>query len=228
MDLKELENSLAIKFRNQELLREALTHRSYLNENDDPNLRHNERMEFLGDAVLELVVTDFLYHRFPDSPEGNLTAYRSALVRTETISEAARDLNLEPYLLMSKGEAKDEGRARDYILANAFEAFLGALYIDQGYQATEAIIEEVIFPRVDEVIAKRLWKDAKSYVQEKAQEHYKITPEYELVSQTGPDHNKTFTVAIKFGERQVATGTGLSKQKAQQDAATKAIKSEDW
>lgn len=224
----EFQNRLGINFRDSELLKQAFTHRSYINEYKGTGLEHNERLEFLGDAVLELVVTDFLYNKYPDTNEGILTAYRSALVRTESISQAARDMGMNDLLLLSKGEARDEGKARDYILANTFEAFVGAVYLDQGYDVVKKIIADALFENIETVIAEGSWKDAKSHVQERAQEHYGQTPRYELVSAEGPDHDKEFVMAIYFGDKKIAEGTGNSKQRAQQDAAQKAIEQEGW
>lgn len=222
------EQKLNIEFQNKSLLQQAFIHRSYINEHKGTDLEHNERLEFLGDAVLELVVTDFLFEKYPDVAEGRLTAYRSALVRTESISAAARAMGMNDLLMLSKGESRDEGKARDYILANTFESFVGAVYLDRGYDAARSIIKDALFDTIEEIIAEGSWRDAKSYVQEKAQEIYAETPRYELVSSEGPDHDKNFVMAIYFGDKEIAEGAGNSKQKAQQDAAQKAIQSEGW
>lgn len=222
------EKQLHLNFNNKELLRQAFIHRSYINEQPKSGLEHNERLEFLGDAVLELVVTDFLYRKYPDVAEGKLTAYRSALVRTESISSAARLMGMNDLLLLSKGESRDEGKARDYILANTFESFIGAVYLDQGYEAARGIIEIALFNNIETIIQEGSWRDAKSFVQEKAQELYSETPRYEEVSSEGPDHDKNFVMAIYFGDKKIAEGEGNSKQKAQQDAAQKAIIKEGW
>jgi ribonuclease-3 len=227
-DLTELQKELGIAFNSPELLRSAFTHRSYINETNDTSLEHNERLEYLGDAVLELVITRYLYDRFPDLPEGQLTAYRAALVRTETLSNLAMELGFNDYLLLSKGEARDIGRARNYILANTFEAFVGALYLDNGYDRAQEFVESKLTPFMDIVLEKSLWRDAKSYVQEKAQELLSVTPTYELVAHKGPDHDKIFVVAIKFGDDEIATGEGPSKQEAQQEAARKALNKMGW
>jgi ribonuclease III len=227
-DLTELQNNLGIRFNNITLLRTAFTHRSYINETNDLSQEHNERLEYLGDAVLELSVTRFLFDKFGDTPEGQLTAYRAALVRTETISQKALELGFNDYLLLSKGEARDIGRARNYILANTLEAFIGALYLDKGFDAADEFINKQICPLMDEVLEKNLWRDAKSYVQEKAQELMSITPTYDLVSHQGPDHDKVFVVAIKFGDETIATGEGPSKQEAQQEAARAALSKMKW
>jgi ribonuclease-3 len=207
---------------------QAFTHRSFLNESHGDLLGHNERLEFLGDAVLELVVTDFLYREFPDTPEGQLTAYRAALVRTESISSIATRLQFNDYLLLSRGEARDIGKARSYILANTFEAFVGAVYLDQGYVAANDFISKYLLPEMKDILDHALWRDAKSFVQEKAQEILSVTPTYELVRQEGPDHDRVFIVAILFGKESIAEGEGTSKQEAQQDAARKALMKMDW
>ncbi len=222
------EKKMDLVFQDKDLLRQAFTHRSYINENKSSGYSHNERLEFLGDAVLELVVTDFLFKKYPETKEGVLTAYRSALVRTESISAAARVMGMNDLLLLSKGEAKDEGKARDYILANTFEAFVGAVYLDAGYGAAHRIIAQALFENIERVIEEGTWKDAKSRVQELAQEKYSETPRYEVVSAEGPDHDKHFIMAIYFGNRKVAEGEGKSKQGAQQAAAEAAISLEGW
>lgn len=222
------QKKIGLTFLQPELLKQAFTHRSYINEYKGTGLEHNERLEFLGDAVLELVVTDFLYTKYPDTNEGILTAYRSALVRTESISAAAREMGMNDLLLLSKGEARDEGKARDYILANTFEAVIGAIYLDQGYDMAKKVIASALFNNIETVIEEGSWKDAKSSVQELAQEHLGITPRYELISAKGPDHDKEFVMGIYFDEKKVAEGLGNSKQKAQQDAAQKAIIQQGW
>lgn len=230
MDQKYLifESERNLDFKNKGLLQQAFIHRSYINEHKDTGLEHNERLEFLGDAVLELVVTDFLYAKYPDVPEGKLTAYRSALVRTESIGKAARDMGMNDLLMLSKGESRDQGKARDYILANTFEAFVGAVYLDRGYESAKNIIADSLFGNIESIISEGSWRDAKSYVQEKSQEIYNETPRYELVSSEGPDHDKNFVMAIYFGNKKIAEGTGNSKQKAQQSAAQSALEKEAW
>ena len=217
------QNKIGCSFNDEKLLKQAFIHRSYINENKERGLEHNERLEFLGDAVLELVVTDFLYNEYEEVDEGVLTAYRSSLVRTESISEAAREMGMNELLLLSKGEARDEGKARDYILANTFEAFIGAVYLDSGYAEAHRIIADALFENIKQVINEGSWKDPKSRFQEYSQEHHNETPRYELVSATGPDHDKQFTMAVYIGSKEVARGTGNSKQKSQQDAAEKAL-----
>ena len=222
------EKRIGFTFKDKNLLRQAFTHRSYINEHRDLGWDHNERLEFLGDAVLELVVTEHLFKKYPDKSEGELTSYRAALVNTVTISQAARQLGMEPFLLLSKGEAKDRGRARQYILANTFEAVIGAIYLDGGYESARKFIADALFHRVDEIVEKKLWKDAKSLFQEKAQEILGITPVYTLLSESGPDHDKEFTVAVVVGDEQVATATGKSKQEAEQKAASSALYKKGW
>ena len=222
------EKKFNLDFKDKGLLEQAFIHRSYINENKNLGLEHNERLEFLGDAVLELVITDFLYKKFPDVKEGILTAYRSSLVRTESISAAAREMGMNDLLKLSKGESRDEGKARDYILANTYESFVGAVYLDQGYESARDIIALTLFENIDSVISEGTWKDAKSYLQEMSQEHYNETPCYELVSAVGPDHDKHFVMAVYFGDKKISEGQGNSKQKAQQDAAQNALKIEGW
>ncbi len=222
------EKLTGIDFKDKQLLMQAFLHRSYLNENRGVNLQHNERLEFLGDAVLELVVTDFLFRKFPEKAEGDLTAYRSALVNTVTLSSVASSLSMGDFLLLSKGEAKDLGRARQYILANTFEAFVGALFLDRGYKIAENFIGKNIFPLIDEVIEKRLWQDDKSHFQECSQEKVNITPLYRTLREEGPDHDRYFIVGVFLGEEKVAEGEGKSKQEAEQSAAEHALKQKGW
>lgn len=225
---KGFQDKIGHTFANERLLETAFTHRSYLNENRKPGAEHNERLEFLGDAVLELVVTEFLFAKYPDKPEGDLTAYRAALVNTVSISDAATRLGMNEYLLLSRGEARDTGRARAIILANAFEAVIGAIYLDGGYEPAKKFIAEQLFHKTDEVVAKRLWQDAKSRFQELAQEKLGITPSYQLMHHVGPDHARTFTVGAFIGAEKVATGEGKSKQEAEQQAAENALKTKGW
>ncbi len=227
-DFSQLERRLGHPFTKSGLLAEALTHRSYLNEHRGYAGAHNERLEFLGDAVLELASTDFLFKKFPAKPEGELTSYRAALVNTVPLSESAQTLGVGEFLLLSKGEAKDTGRARDVILADAFEAIIGALYLDAGYSAAEAFILKNICAKIDEVIAKRAYQDAKSHFQEAAQEKRGITPRYETLSEVGPDHAKVFTVGVFIGEKEIAKGEGKSKQEAEQAAAQAGLDKMGW
>lgn len=222
-ELSSLEQKLGYAFSNQELLRQALVHRSYLNENPDFQLGHNERLEFLGDAVLELVVTDHLYHHY-NVPEGELTSLRAAIVRGEMLSQVARELNIDNFLLLSRGESKDRGKARNYILANAVEAVIGALYLDHGYEATAALIDRLIISKLPEVVARGLHIDNKSKFQELAQEKFRITPVYEVLREEGLDHAKQFVVGVFLGDKQMGQGSGTSKQEAQQKAAQEALR----
>ncbi|MDP2649978.1 MAG: ribonuclease III, partial [bacterium] len=167
-------------------------------------------------------------HKYPERPEGELTAFRAALVNTQSISAAAVELNMNDFLLLSRGEAKDTGRARQFILANTFEAFIGALYLDQGYDKAHQFIEQTLFPKIDEIVSKRLWQDAKSYFQEKAQEVLSITPSYDMVSEAGPDHDKKFITVVMLGDERVAEGEGRSKQEAEQEAARNALEMKGW
>lgn len=227
-DFTPFEKKIQHTFKDKRLIETAFTHRSYLNENRQPGREHNERLEFLGDAVLELAVTEFLYEKYPAKPEGELTAYRAALVNTQSISDAATKLGMNDYLLLSRGESRDTGRARAIILANAFEALIGALHLDAGYAVAKSFIAGELFHKTDEVVAKRLWQDPKSRLQEAAQEKMRVTPTYQLVSQTGPDHDRTFRVAAHVGSEKVAVGEGRSKQEAEQSAAERALAAKGW
>ncbi len=222
-DLSKLENILGITFNNQTLFKQSLTHRSYLNENPKSGLEHNERLEFLGDAVLELVVTEYLYKTYND-PEGNLTSWRASLVNSKMLSQIAINLSLNDYLFLSKGEEKDTGRARSYILANAFEALVGALYLDQGYKVCYSFIEKHILPYLSEIIESKLYQDPKSLFQEEAQEQSGITPTYSVIEEWGPDHDKHFKVGVFLKDRFITAGVGKSKQEAEQEAASEALK----
>ncbi len=226
-DIATFAKQLGVTFTNEALLTEALTHRSYLNEHRGAGA-HNERLEFLGDAVLELAVTHFLFNKFPEKPEGDLTAYRAALVNTYSLADTAKGLGLNEVLLLSKGEAKDTGRARDIILANAFEALLGAIYLDQGYAAAEVFVATHLYTKIDEVIATRAYQDAKSSFQEAAQEKRSITPTYRTLSEEGPDHDKHFTVGVFLGDEEIARGVGKAKQEAEQAAAQAALATTGW
>lgn len=227
-DLQAFQTHIGITFRDQILLKQALTHRSYLNEHRSETQGHNERLEFLGDAVLELVSTHFLYKKFPEKPEGDLTAYRAALVNAVTCAEVANALGMNEFLLLSKGEAKDTGRARGVLLANAFEALVGGIYIDQGYDAARDFIHRHLLPKIDEIVKNRLWQDAKSALQEKAQDVEGITPSYAVMRESGPDHDKQFVVGVYVRDTLLAEGTGKSKQEAEQDAARNALVSKSW
>jgi ribonuclease III len=215
-------------FSDKKLLKEAFTHRSYLNENPSWDGNHNERLEFLGDAVLELIVTEFLFKKFREMPEGELTLLRSALVNSNMLSSAASELDMNDFLLLSRGEAKDVGRARAFILANVFEAVVGALHLDGGYPASEKFITKYLLIRIDEILKKRLFHDAKSLFQEKAQELAGITPSYRVSKEWGPDHDKHFVVGVYLKEELVASGEGPSKQIAEQNAAEAGLKLKGW
>lgn len=227
-DFTEFEEKIGVEFNDKGLLKQAFTHRSYLNEHPRMNIAHNERLEFLGDAVLELIVTDYLYQEFPGKTEGDLTAYRAALVNTGSLSRAAQDLGMNTFLLLSKGEAKDTGKAREYILANTFESLIGALYLDLGYDAAKRFIQSYLLPYIQEVLEHRLWQDAKSHFQEEAQERVGITPSYRVLGESGPDHEKEFTVGLFLAADLITEGMGRSKQDAEQDAARKALETKGW
>ncbi len=227
-DFLKLENKIGYVFKNKDLLKQAFVHRSFINENKDFPLFHNERLEFLGDAVLELVITEFLFGEFPDKQEGELTSFRAALVNTVTLSKIASELNMNNYLLLSKGESRDIGRARQVILANTFEALIGSIYLDGGYDAAKEFIANNLFKKVKNIIEKSLWKDPKSLLQEKSQEIVGITPSYRTLSESGPDHNKIFTVGLFLGEEMISEGRGHSKQEAQEDAAKLSLKKKGW
>ena len=228
LDYEKFASHIGVAFKDITILREAFTHRSYLNEHRATNMRHNERLEFLGDAVLELVITEYLYAQYPEEPEGKLTAYRSALVNTNSISEAATEWGMNDYLLLSRGEAKDMGRARQYILANTFESVIGAIFLDQGYDAAKGFIGKSLFKRLDDIVGKRLWQDAKSKFQEEAQDRIGITPNYEVIKEIGPDHDKRFDVGVYINGELIAQGEGRSKQDAEQAAALAALEKKNW
>ncbi|KKQ99127.1 MAG: Ribonuclease 3 [Parcubacteria group bacterium GW2011_GWC1_39_12] len=227
-DFEKFQKEAGLSFKDEGLLKQAFVHRSYINENKQSGLTHNERLEFLGDAVLELVITDYLYKKYYDKAEGELTAYRSALVNADTCAGIAIELQMGDYLLLSKGESKDVGRARQYILANALEALIGAIYIDQGYDSAKGFIEKNFTPKIEDIISAKSFIDAKSLFQEKAQEFDGITPSYKTIKEAGPDHEKRFTVGVYIGKDLVATGDGVSKQEAEQSAAREALKTRGW
>lgn len=227
-DFSLLEENLGIIFQDKNLLQQAFIHRSYINEHSGSGLSHNERLEFLGDAVLELIVTRYLYETFTKKPEGELTAYRASLVNTNSISDAAREIGFDEFLMLSKGEARDTGKARSYILANTYEAFIGATYLDQGYDIAKIFVHKTLIPKLEYVLQEGLWRDAKSYVQEKSQEIESVTPSYKVLHEVGPDHDKIFTVGIYFGKNLIAEGKGSSKQEAETDAARNALKIRGW
>ena len=228
-DFSKLEKIIGVKFKNQDLLKQAVVHRSYLNEHPEFRLRHNERLEFLGDAVLEIIVTERLFGDFPDTPEGDLTNWRASLVNSRMLSEIAGEIGLENYLYLSRGESKDKNsKARHYILANAVEALIGAIYLDRGADAANAFVEKKMLSKLDNILANKLYLDPKSKFQEKAQALYRTTPHYRVLDESGPDHAKNFEVGIFLGDKLVARGKGSSKQEAQVDAAKKGIKKKKW
>lgn len=226
-DFHQLEQQIGVTFNNLDLLRQALVHRSYLNENPDFALGHNERLEFLGDAVLELVVTEFLYGNYPN-PEGDLTNWRSSIVNSRKLAEIAKRLGFEAFLYLSRGETKDTGRAREYILGNAYEAVVGSIYLDQGFDAAKGFIGRELLPELPNIIEQKLYLDPKSKLQERAQEELHVTPQYKVLESSGPDHDKRFTVGVMLGGEQAGTGTGSSKQTAQLDAANDALRKRGW
>lgn len=227
IDYSTFEKSINLDFVDKELLRQAFTHRSFVNENKAQG-QHNERLEFLGDAVLELVITDYLYKKYPEETEGALTLYRAALVNTKTLSEVASSLEMNKYLRLSKGESQDSGKARDNILANTVESVIGAIYLDAGYEKAKDFIIEHISSLIDDVVKEGTWLDAKSKFQEKAQEATGITPMYKTIRESGPDHNKKFTVGVYLDKEEVAQGNGNSKQEAEQSAAENGLVSKGW
>jgi ribonuclease-3 len=221
-NLNELEEKIGYSFKDKDLAERALTHRSYLNEVNEPVL-HNERLEFLGDAVLELAITQYLFKNYPDNPEGDLTSFRAAVVRTESLAETAADLDLGKFILMSKGEEITGGRQRPYILANTVEALLGAIYLDSDFAQCDNIVHKFLAPKLDKIVENRTDIDPKSKLQELAQEVYKYTPKYEVVKEEGPDHERVFTVRAIINEEEFGIGDGRSKQDAEQSAAKQAL-----
>ena len=227
-DLSKLEENLGLKFKNQEMLKQALTHRSYINEHPSLKMEHNERLEFLGDAVLELIVTEYLYQNYPN-PEGELTNWRAALVNSKMLAEVARNLKLEDFLYLSHGEAKDKNiKARNYILANATEAVIGAIYLDQDFEVSKKFITDKILVELPRILENKLYVDPKSFFQEEAQERVGITPSYQVLSESGPDHNKKFVIGVYLEEELVAKGEGSSKQEGQMKAAEKGLEVKKW
>lgn len=226
---RQLAQKLRIDFKNERLLMQALVHRSYLNEHSDFPVGHNERLEFLGDAVLELIVTEYLFLNYPEKTEGELTDWRASLVNAKTLSQIAKEIELDKYLFLSKGEAKETAsKGRQYILADAMEALIGAIYLDQGWDVAQRVISELVLSKLENIIANKLYLDPKSYFQEKAQEAYSFTPRYEVLSSSGPDHEKTFEVGLYLDDKLISTGRGMSKQEAQVDAAENGLKKEGW
>lgn len=228
MNFEKLEKNLGINFKNKNLLTQAFTHRSYLNENPNFNLEHNERLEFLGDAVIELIVTEHLYKEYPEKAEGELTNWRAALVNAKMLTCVAEELGFNDFLLLSRGEAKEGGKARAYILANTFEALLGALYLDSGYEPCDELIKKYLLKNLPEIIKNGLYKDSKSKFQEKSQEKVSITPNYKVLKESGPDHDKIFVVGVYLAKELVAEGKGSSKQEAEEAAAKNALEIKNW
>lgn len=226
-DYTKLLEEIGVQIKNQDLLKLAFIHKSYVNEQKGLK-EHNERLEFLGDAVLELVTTEYLFKYYPLKQEGELTNWRSALVKGNHLAEVSRELNLGKYLNLSRGEEHSGGREKPHILANVLEALIGAIFIDRGYRVARKFIDDYILTKLDVIIEKGLHIDGKSLFQEMAQGKVNTTPHYILLSETGPDHNKVFTMGAYIGEELIAKGHGASKQKAEENAATEAIKSKGW
>jgi ribonuclease-3 len=222
-EISGFEKNIGIEFKNKDLLTEALTHRSYLNEHPDWPVFHNERLEYLGDAVLELITTEYLFHHYPTHQEGELTSLRAALVNYQMMARVAREISLEKFLFLSKGESKDEGKAREVILANALEALIGAIYLDRQYETVSSFIERHIISHLEEVVDQKLYRDPKSLFQEVIQEKKKVTPTYKVLRETGPDHQKQFLIGVFLNDDLVAEGQGTSKQEAESNAAKAAL-----
>ncbi len=228
-EFKKLAKSWGFSFKDINLLKQALVHRSYLNENPDFGIGHNERLEFLGDAVLEIIVTEHLYFKFPDTPEGSLTNWRASLVNSKMLYKVAQELLIEDYLYLSKGEAKDKNKkSRQYILANTVEAIIGAIYLDQGIEKSKKFVEKYILSKLQEILDNQSYLDPKSKFQEKAQEKKGVTPHYEILEEKGPDHDKVFKVGLYLEDEMITVGFGSSKQEAQVDAATVGLKKFNW
>lgn len=228
-DFSKLEELIGLKFKDANLLKQAVVHRSYLNEHPDFALHHNERLEFLGDAVLEIIVTETLFRDYKTTPEGDLTNWRASLVNYKMLAEVANELGLEKYLYLSKGEAKDKNsKARQYILANALEALIGAVYLDQGIRPTKKFVKTFILSKLDNILTNQLYLDPKSKFQERAQELYGITPHYKVLSESGPDHAKDFVVGLYLDNELITQGQGTSKQEAQVAAAAAGLKAKNW
>jgi ribonuclease III len=228
-NFSKLEEIIGVKFKDADLLKQSVVHRSYLNENPSFELHHNERLEFLGDAVLEIIVTEYLYKNFPETPEGDLTNWRASLVNAKILADIASDIKLEDYLYLSKGEAKDSNsKARQYILANAIEALIGAIYLDQGIKVSKVFVTDNIICKLENILANKLYMDPKSRFQEKSQEIHKLTPHYKVMKESGPDHAKMFEVGLYLSDKLISVGLGTSKQEAQVQAAIKGLKKQGW
>jgi len=227
-DISELAKKLGVKFKNLDFLLTAIAHRSYINEHPKFSLGHNERLEFLGDAVIELVVTEYLFKNYPN-PEGDLTNWRASLVNANTLGELCRDLGVDDYMLLSRGESKDKNsKARLYILANAFEAVVGAIYLDGGYKEADKFLKKYLLVKLPEILEKKLYLDPKSRFQEISQEKFTVTPSYRVLREVGPDHAKKFTIGVYIGEEKIAEGSGMSKHEAQVDAARAGLDEKGW
>jgi len=225
-DFSKLEKKLGLEFKNKDLLIQAFVHRSFLNESPDFDIFHNERLEFLGDAVIEHIVTENLFLNYPKKMEGELTSWRAALVNAKMLSKISQELGFNDFLLLSQGEIKENGKARQYILANTFEAFIGSLYLDQGIEICKDFIEKHLIKELPKIIKNRLFEDDKSVLQKETQEKKGITPTYEVLEEWGPDHNKRFIVGVYLGKELIARGKGSSKQEAEESAAKEALK--EW
>lgn len=229
MSLKKLEAKIGFNFKNQAMLQQAMVHRSYLNEHPEFASGHNERLEFLGDAVLEIVVTEYLYLNYPDTPEGDLTNWRASLVNSKMLHIVAEELGIDDHLYLSRGEAKDKNKkSRHYILANAVEALIGAIYLDQGIKEATNFINTYIISKLPDILKNKSYLDPKSRFQEKSQEEKGITPRYEIISESGPDHDKLFKVGLYLEDEFIASGEGSSKQEAQVAAAENGLKKLKW
>jgi ribonuclease-3 len=223
MEFDELEKNIGVSFKNEDLLKEALTHRSYLNEHSEWKYPHNERLEYLGDAVLELAVSEELFSKYPEFPEGQLTILRAALVNWERLGKVGTEIGLQDFILTSRGERGDSGKAWEVILANAVEALIGAIYLDQGFPAAKKFVQKFILAHLPEILKNRSYRDAKSELQELIQEKKRLTPTYRVLEESGPAHRRTFRVGVYFGEELIAEGSGSSKQEAELNAAKQAL-----
>ncbi len=228
-DFSKFEKIIEVKFKNVDLLKQSVVHRSYLNEHPKFKLGHNERLEFLGDAVLEIIVTEYLFKNFPNTPEGDLTNWRASLVNSKMLAIVANEIGLEEYLFLSKGESKDtKSKARQYIIANAVEALIGAIYLDQGIEASAKFVHARMLSKLEYILSNQLYLDPKSKFQEKSQEISKTTPHYKVLKESGPDHDKTFEVGLYLDSELIAKGKGSSKQDAQVKAARNGLKIKGW
>lgn len=222
-EINKIIKKIGVEFKNISLLKTAFTHRSYLNENRGKGLENNERLEFLGDAVLELIISSYLFEKYPKKTEGDLTSIRAAIVRTESLGEETRRLDLGQYLKMSKGEEDSGGKEKEYLLANLYEAILGAIYLEHGYDVCKDFVSRTLLLKIDKIISEKLFIDPKTKIQEMMQSKFRVTPIYQILKEDGPDHDKVFTVGLYNGEQMLSEGQGHSKQKAEEDAAKNAI-----